>query len=457
MSDFFSTAVSVVDKDVGRYGTDFGEFWRKDEPILGPEGQLIRGGMFEHQRRCWELPNFITGIVGGYGSGKSLNLVKRAIASSFENAPCPVAIVSPTFPIARRTIIPLMNQLLVGKQTLYGKGFWFRYNKTFHEYRLRFRGREATILVLSGEDPIALRGPNLAAAYIDEPFIQDEEVFHQLVARVRHPEATKREIMFAGTPEQLNWGYDLCVGDMSTKHDIAIVTASTRQNKALDSGYVHRLEGSFSAKAAMAFIEGQFINLADGMVYYAFSRENIVSIPTPEEAELGVGMDFNVNPMCGAIFWRTGSHMHFFDEVELENADTEYMCSYLNSKYGGRLRYAYPDATGSTRKTSAPGGKSDHHFLRDAGFIIKARATNPKRRDRYNAVNGKLKSKAGFITLTIEPTCKKIIKYLTTYSYDLMNKQDEEMSHLLDAFSYPVAYLFPVDRDTVSSHRFKGF
>lgn len=426
------------------------EFWRKEDPVIRAE-QVSMGGMFEHQRKWWGSTSFIKALVGGYGSGKTNIMGKRAVGSALTNAPAPVLVVSPTYLVARETSILTIAEQLEGKRSIYGRRFWWKYNMSSHTFTIKFRGRTAHIIIRSGERPLGLRGPNLAAAYIDEPFIQDKDVFDQMIARVRHPQAKLREIGLTGTPEQLNWGYDLCVGDLKDKHDVQVFTASTRANLAVDPGYVQRLLGAYDGKAAQAFIEGEFVSLSEGMVYYAFDpMENVVALPIPKGAELGVGMDFNVNPMAAAVFWRAGNHVHFFDEIELPNADTEYMCSELHDRgyFKKGLRAVYPDASGAARKTSSPGGKSDFHYIKQAGFEIHARPSNPLRKDRYNAVNGKLKPREGKLTLTISPKLKKLRKYLSVYSHELLNKQDA-YSHLLDAFSYPIAYLFPVTKSVM--------
>lgn len=390
---------------------------------------------------------------------------KRIISLALENAPVPVAIVSPTFMMARRTTIPTIQDLLQGKEAQFGKAFFWRYNSAFHEFKIRFHGRQAQIMILSGERPLSLRGPNIAAAIMDEAFIHEEEVFTQLMARVRHPDASRKELGIVGSPEGLlDWGYDLCAGELGQRADVGIVHASTRENLALGPEYIKRLESVLTEKAAKAYIEGQFVNLSDGLVYYAFDPlEHVVERPIPEFAEIGAGMDFNVNPMAAAVFWRLGPHVHFFAEYEMPNADTEYMCQVLKENHwrqpGMRenqgLREIYPDASGRFRKTASPGGKSDFYYIKDAGFQIRAREDNPRRKDRFNAVNGKFRSKDGHVSLTISPSCKKLIKYLSTYSHEMMPRQEAE-SHILDSMSYPIAYLFPLDRSELSVQRLIG-
>lgn len=455
MMGYFEDQCSVLERPVESYYESEPVFWRLDPPVVSG-GDIIRGGMWKSQRELWELDNFIKLLVGGYGSGKTFIGCKRIISLALQNAPCPVASISPTFPIARQTTIPTICTLLEGKRSLLGRSFWWKYNSSVHEFRIRFHGREGYILVYSGEKPLSLRGPNLAAVHIDEPFIQDEEVFKQSIARTRHPQAEHLEIMLTGTPEQLNWGYDIAEGEDAASHDIGVVRADTRDNLILPKMYVDRLLAAYDEKTALAYVEGYFVNLSKGTVYYAFDRQkNIVDLAPPEGVEFHVGMDFNVNPMAAVVFWKHREHMHVFDEIELPNADTEFMCDHLREVYKERITTVYPDATGSRRQTSAPGGKSDFYYIDQANFDVEARHANPKRKDRYNAVNSKLSSRKKEPTLTMSPKCKKLIKYLMTYSYELMNKQDA-MSHLLAALGYPISYIWPVDKETLDIYRLQG-
>jgi hypothetical protein len=418
--------------------------------VLGDDGRVLVGGMWPSQRQWWQSEKFIRALVAGYGSGKTMIAAKRAISLSLHNAPSPHLCVSPSYKIARRTIIPMIRNLLDGKQTV-EKGLSHTYNKSEFEFTIRYGSRVGTIWVLSGDDPTSLKGPNVGSANIDEPFIQDREVFDQVMARVRDPEASQKEIGLTGTPEELNWGYDICEGEEKDNFEIEVFHASTRENKALSAVYANRLEKALTEKAALAYIGGQFVSLSEGLVYYGFSDANVVDLPDPgPNYEYGAGMDFNVNPMAACVFWTAGNHIHFVDEIELPNADTEYMCGELKERYKlpngeAKVREVYPDATGKSRSSNAPGGKSDYHYIREAGFALWARPSNPLRRDRYNAVNGKLAPKVGKPTMTISPKCKKMIAYLKQYAHEKMNEDYQKaMSHLLDAVGYPVAYLFPV-------------
>ena len=420
-------------------------FWRLEDPVLAEDGTVQLGGMFEHQRKLWSSKKFIKALVTGYGGGKTLIGSKRAIAVALHNAPSPFLCVSPTYKMARRTLVPTIKNLLDGKQTVL-PGLMYKFNKSEFEFTIRYGDREASIWVVSGEDPDSLKGPNIGAALIDEPFIQDRAVFDQVLARVRDPSAALKEIVMTGTPEDLNWGYDICEGEEKDNFDLDLIQVSSTNNKALSPEYYARLRRGLTDKAVQAYVDGQFVSMSEGLVYYAFSDEaNVVDLPDPGH-ELLVGMDFNVDPMAAVVFWRNGNHMHVIKEIELPNADTEQMCSYLHELYPGRIRTVYPDASGKSRKTSAS-GRSDFYHLQQANFEVDAPQANPPIRDRYNAVNGKLKASTGGVSLTIAPSCKKLKTYFKSYSHRKLNKQ-QEMSHLLDALGYPTHRLWPIKPTT---------
>lgn len=457
----YEQALQAVERPQKLSGLKSATFWRQDPPVLDANRKVIKGGMWPKQREWWHLKNFVKIFVGGYGAGKT-NLVpgKRCISSALQNAPCPVGIVSPSFPLAKKTVIPTVSDLLEGKRRIYGRDFYWSFNQSSPPtFTVRFHGREGKIHIFSGEKPLSLRGSNLAAAYIDEPFIQDAEVFKQMVARVRHPDAKLKEIGLAGTPEQLNWGYDLCThGEEYEKLDVGVIHSSTRDNLALEDQYVRNLEGAYDERAAKAFIEGEFINLSKGQVYYSFDpHENLVHMDRPFGASLGFGMDFNVNPMAFAVFWVFNDHMHFFKEYELANSDTEFACQLLREDFPDMID-AFPDPSGRARHTNAPGGKTDFHYLQQAGFRVNARQPGePAIKDRYNAVNGKFKPRSGLTTLTVDPACKRLANYLSTYTHEGINKPEQKAkSHLLDAFSYPVEYLFPAKKDLLIQRKLVG-
>lgn len=423
------------------------KLWREENPEIDAGGKVIRSGMWQHQRDWCGLPNFIKGLVTGYGGGKTLALAKRMIELALINAPVPVVTVSPTYPMALTTIVQAIDELLEGKvaneRAAGRKAIYHLFKSQPYRFTIKIGGRTGTILCMSGDRPERLKGANVAAAGIDEPFIQERAVFDQVIARVRHPGAKVREIDITGTPEGVvGWGYDLFEGELRAKYDVGLVQCSSVENRALPPDYLQRL-GQFDENTVAAYRDGKFVNLSTGRIYHSFDPSmHVVEADVPEGAEFGFGMDFNCDPMSFVFFWRKGERIHFFEEHEERNSDAE-QCAIKIKSDRPTVRDVFPDASGQNRQNAGNAGKSAFAYLRENGFRIHARSTNPLLPDRRNAVN------AGFRhgRVTVSKQCAKLRSYMLAYTHEGCNKAAQKaMSHLLDAFSYPIAYLFPVDR-----------
>ena len=415
--------------------------WRKADPVLDDKGLMIKGGMFEHQRLFWDSTAFIKLLVAGYGAGKTFIGSKRAIAMCLENAPIPYMCVSPTYDLAMTTTVPSIEELLDGRRIR------FHYHTQKKLFTIRYKGRTGKIWVRSGENPKRLKGSNLCGAGIDEPFIRDREVFLQMLARVRAPGAKHREINLTGTPEDLNWGYDISEGDERENYDLEVIRASTRSNLALPSTYVETLTNAYDDKLLQAYLEGEFVNMASGRIYYGFERSrNVKEVPEMEKPPYYIGMDFNVNPMAAVIFTMKGERVHVCYEIELPNSDTEEMINHAQDKTHGKIIEAFPDPSGKARKTSAPAGRTDFTILKDSGVEVSARKKAPAIRDRRNAVNKKYKNG----TITVHPRCKKYIRYREQLNHENFIKQEKAgMAHLCDAGDYAIEYKFPIKRPII--------
>lgn len=416
--------------------------WRQENPILTPDRKIIKGGMWKHQRDWWNSSGFIKLLVTGYGGGKTLIGGKRAISMALHNAPVPYMCVSPTYDLAMTTTVPTISALLDGRKIPY------HYNVSKKLFTIRYTNEKgqtypAFIWVRSGENPKRLKGSNLCGAWIDEPFIQDKEVFMQMLARIRDPESKHMELNLTGTPEDLNWGYDISEGDESENYpDLHLIRASTRDNLALPERYIETLTNAYDEKLIDAYMDGKFVNLSTGPIYYNFNRErNVLVDKDMEKGPFYLGMDFNVDPMAAVVFTVKGERIHYIREFELPNSDTEQMIEHAQEEMKGKIVGAYPDPSGKARKTSAPAGRTDFTIIKNAGIKVNARKKAPGVRDRRNAVNRKFKDN----TATIDPRCKKLIRYTEQLTHAKLKKQ-EEMTHLRDAADYPCEFIFPIKR-----------
>ena len=399
--------------------------------------RIKKDNMLKHQRQFWDMQNRIVLLIGGYGSGKTYIGALKSLYMSYLNSPIPGMYVSPSHQLATKTIIITLKELCNRAD------IDFTYNQQRSEFR--FHNWDGVLWLGSGDKPDSLRGPNIGFAVIDEPFIQKREVFEQMIARVRHPEATKRQIFLTGTPEQLNWGFTLA-NDSSI--DIGVIQASTLDNPYLPDDYKQNLLQAYSEEQIDAYVHGKFVNLTQGRVYKDFDREKHV-IERPdlknENLPIGIAMDFNVDAMSSEVFYIGSNWIHVFDEIRLKNANTYDMVEELVKRYPEAK--IFPDSSGSARKSSAVA--SDHTIIRShPGYSISAPKANPPVRERVNSVN-KLIRDDNF-------SCENCPNLIMDFERNVwhggdVDKRDSTQSHASDAIGYGINRLFPARRRIMQS------
>jgi len=421
--------------------------WRVDDPVLSDKREIILGGLWPTGRKAWQSNKFVKFLCTGYGFGKTLLLCKRAIASALENAPIPVMIVSPSFRMAKRTVIPALTFLMKGR------AIHFVHHRSDGTMEITYGGRTGNIWFGSAEIEDSLKGPNLAAVFVDEALLIPWSAVEILLSRVRDPKAKFLELFMVGTPEGgvASWLWDILHGGGKTELDIEIFTGSTRENKALPPSFVKMLESAYDEKTKAAYVDGKLVNMAEGIVYHAFdSAKNVIAMDDPDpEGAICCGIDFNHNPLCYVLFWFRNGHMHIFREEEMKESDTvEAVCDAWNFA-GARLKTFYPDPSGIQKRTSAVGGVTDISLIKTTGegltgkpFSIKARRRTPPRRDRFNAANAMFKNMA----LTIDPSCKKLIKCLTLLTFKNYGGKngEDDYTHFPDAATYACEIECPI-------------
>ena len=100
-------------------------------------------------------------------------------------------------------------------------------------------------------------------------------------------------------------------------------------------------------------------------------------------------MDFNVGKMAATIYVQRGRAWHAVAEIH-SVFDTPEMVRILKERYPGHHLHVYPDSSGDSRK-SVNASVSDIAVLRQAGFSIRVRPTNPFVKDRVLAMNTALR------------------------------------------------------------------
>ncbi|NHQ60568.1 hypothetical protein G9409_08205 [Chlorobium sp. BLA1] len=387
--------------------------------------------MLQHQREFWELPNFIKLLVGGYGCGKTRIGALRSIWCSYINAPVPHLYVSPSYKQARKTVIISISELLDAA------GARYTYHKTNHEFFIK--NWNGNIWIGSGDHPDSLKGPNLGSAGIDEPFLMKEVVFDNVLSRLRHPAAKHRELFLTGTPEQLNWGYDVA-RNLDGQYDLGVVVGRTADNVHLPTQFVTMLEKAFDEQQRRAYMNGEFLNLTAGRVYKYFDRlRHCGGRTVPEGCEIMAGIDFNVDYMTAVVFTVLDErHIHCFYEIRLQDASTYDLADVLYERYPGIT--VFPDPAGRARKSSSD--KTDFTILKDKGFNVVARPAHPPVKSRVNAVNKLLRE--GLLTVENCPCLVRDLEQVAWKNGEIDKLTRPELTHASDAIGYPVEKLFPV-------------
>lgn len=298
-----------------------------------------------HQRlfHSWQPEGtnlLIKGMVVGYGGGKSFSMAREMFELAVVNAPIPVLIVEPTYPMVRDIVVPAYEEFF--------DSINMDWNYNQNANRITIPEFNAQIWLRSGDNPTRLKGPNIGSAAIDEPFIQHRDVFKQVIARVRHPQARKRVLLLTGTPEGLGWGYEELYEKTtlsnSTEFDGIRVDVyegpgrkwlrtSSEINVALNPDYFNALRESHTELELTAYLRGEFTNLTQGRVYYAYSSENDREREITPNLPVIVTCDFNVSerPMSWNVIQEHPDGYYVRASLQKQYTNTRAMCEYLES------------------------------------------------------------------------------------------------------------------------------
>lgn len=196
---------------------------------------------------------------------------------------------------------------------------------------------------------------------------------------------------------------------------------------------------------------GEFI-LAGGLAFPDFDSTLHVK-PTPYEHSLPIcwALDFNVDPMCSGIiqFSPNRGDVRVIDEIVLKETWTDVACSaFLEKATKNNWNLTglkiYGDASGSAKDSTS--GRSDWKIIEERlrnymspGCILVPKA-NPAIKDTINAVNAKIKSADGKVSLSIDPKCTTLIKDLR----DSLWPSDLAEQHAIAWLRYFVHRQFPI-------------
>ncbi len=289
----------------------------------------------------------------------------------------------------------------------------------------------------------------LSSSGFDEARLYDEELSHDLIIEALETNT----VDFTTTPEGFNWIYDFFVKQLRDDPELqefyGIINASSRQNaKNLPSDYIKKLEATYPPNLVNAYVDGEFVNLSSGTVYRQFDRRlNSTREVDNGKEPLLIGMDFNVGKMSAVIHVERNKLPIAVNEI-FGCLDTPDMIAEINRKYPNRNIYIYPDSSGDNRKSNEA-GKTDISQLRDAGFKIKVKPSNPRVRDRVNSMNAMLcngNNERRYLVNT--ELCPRYTDNLEQQVYNKQGEPDKahDHDHMNDAGGYYIAYEFNINQ-----------
>jgi hypothetical protein len=145
--------------------------------------------------------------------------------------------------------------------------------------------------------------------------------------------------------------------------------------------------------------------------------------------------------MASVVFVERANGLHAVAELT-GITDTPHLIETLREKWPGRSIEIYPDASGKSRKT-VDASRSDLTLLRTAGYLVKARETNPPVKDRILAVNTGFSQGRLWVN---DAKCPRYAESLEKQAYDDNGEPDKKSGHdhLNDGGGYCVHWRMPV-------------
>jgi len=387
-------------------------------------------------------------FIAGFGSGKSEIMSCAAMGDAAHSATALIGLYAPTYDLVRLITAPRICAKLSEQ------GIPHKWNKSENVVYTSWP-RFGDFLMRTMDNPERIVGYETYRAHVDEidtlKTQKANEAWNKIVARNRQrPEGIKRpfnRVSAYSTPEGFKFVYNKWVKDPAEGYEL--FQAPTYSNPYLPDDYVDNLRATYPGELIEAYIEGRFVNLTSGSVYRSYDRETQRSNETlqPKEAIM-LGMDFNVGNMSACAFVLRGLNWHCVDELK-GGADTPSMIATMKDRYAGHHITVYPDASG--KNASSKGASlSDIGLLRQAGYAIRAKASNPRVKDRVLAVNMGFEGGRVYVN---PDTCPETSRCLEQQPYDKNGEPDKTtgLDHQNDAFGYPIAYAMPVVKPTMTA------
>ncbi len=298
----------------------------------------------------------------------------------------------------------------------------------------------ATALIYYGDVPDQARGPDLMTVWVDElaKFVYPGKCWDNIEFCLR-AEPDPRGII-TSTPRPIK-----VIKNLFKDPNIVVTGGSLYENAAnLSDKFINRIRRKYEGTDfGGQEIYGKVIHVAiEGRVYKRFNADIHVEEIDPHEIEGEVYLtcDFNVNPCVWELAKFDGETLYFFDEIAMRDVDTRTMSEETLrrlSELGYEGIIVAGDASGKARSTK--GYQSDYNIMKKYGLGFRriVPRSNPRIRDRLNAVNSALSQGK----IVISPKCKFFITDLEEVCWKkgatgIIDSSNSDRTHASDAGGY---------------------
>ena len=352
-----------------------------------------------------------TGMVAGFGSGKSFIATLKMVTWKMKYPDTNAAYYLPTYGLIRDIAFDKFPALL------HDMGIEFKLNRSAAE--ITIAGQDSKIIFRSMDNPDTIVGYENGYTIIDEcdilPMEKMTNAYNKILSRNRSKlsDGEPNRLDIVGTPEGYKFFYHRYVENIKPDTDL-LVRASTYSNPYLPQQYIDELESQYPEQLIKAYLNGEFVNLNTGAVYPYFDRDKhdkkIKDNLIADANAIHIGMDFNVGGCISIVHIIIDGVPIAVDEL-IAN-DTFRTIDTIKATYPNHLVFAYPDAAGNARKTSST--RTDISLLKEAGFNVRVDSRNPAIKDRINSFNGLLDHNNYYVDVS---RCPKLTKALEQQAY----------------------------------------
>lgn len=407
-----------------------------------------------HQKKFFTSTKRQKALVSGFGGGKSFiflrETLKNHISLKTRDGKSNGWILYPTYDLAEEIFVDPFIDLLEDA------GIVYDYNIAKHKFITQY----GIIKIYQLQKPQRIVGSNLTFVGIDEFDVESEKncriAYNKAIARLRGNETPV--LYITTTPEGFKETYRIFGENPSIEKEL--IQAKTTDNPHLPESYVKSLYENYDPKLIKQYVDGQFVNVTQGQVYYMFDRTlNHTDYQYNKQLDLQLTVDFNVNPMVWELSQEVGEYDYVFDEIMKHNTNTIEMAQEVAERYGKYTRYIlYGDYSGTGRDTRSR--TTDYEIIQQILPNCDVRIKpNPPVVDRVNAVNGRLCNANNERHLLINTkVCTHLTKDFEQVVYKEgkreIDKSNIERTHSSDNVGYMIEYKHSLKGKAEVTHRF---